>query len=231
MSSVVRPSGPLPSGVYWVRRLVLVLVLVAVVALVWWYVPRPGSDDGGSPSSAGSARSQSQDTEPTQTVSASPDTPPESDRKGRSQPARDVPERPKPDKKRLAQPTGECEPAEVGIEVVVDNAEAGEGTSARLRLISEVEPACTLAITPDSLALRVTSGSDTVWTSQECPDSVLSRQLVVREGRSTAYTFDWDGKRSVVSCQGPGEVAAAGGYWFEAALVGADVEKAYFEVA
>ncbi|MBA2444818.1 MAG: hypothetical protein H0V49_05745 [Nocardioidaceae bacterium] len=246
MSSVVRPSGPLPPNVYWARRLALLVVLGLVVALVWWFLVRTDGDGADPQTNAGATSAASMET-----GSAPPETSTDSvphDKAGESRRIDPPPSREskpgnrkeddgrqgrpgKPERDPRPQPTGECEAAEVGVEVEVDDAQPGKGTSAQLRFVSEVEPACTLAITADSLALRVVSGSDTVWTSQECPDSVLAEQLVVRQDRAKAYTFNWDGKRSVLSCQGPGEIARAGGYWLEAALVGAGVERAYFEVA
>lgn len=134
--------------------------------------------------------------------------------------------------KDLPAPSGECSLADVSLELAVENATAkpGEGTTATLNFATTDESACTLAITPDSLALRVTSGADTVWTSQDCPESVLAQRLDVRSDPATPYEFNWDGRRSVLNCQGKGEVAAAGGYWVEAALIGSTIERAYFEI-
>jgi len=248
MSTVVRPSGPLPTRVYWLRRLVLALVLVTLVALVWWFLVR-GDDTDGDTAGAAAQASASGDgsgrrTEANrgQQARSNPEAEerpvPSGDGNDRSQAAEGQSAAPgspgtgldAPGEEPLLQPSGDCDPTDVDIAIVVDDTTEGRGMSARLRLTSEAEPACTLAITADSLALRVTSGSDTVWTSQECPDSVSSRRVVVRQKPATVYTFDWDGKRSVVNCQSPGEVAGAGGYWLEAALVGAGVERAYFDI-
>ncbi len=99
-----------------------------------------------------------------------------------------------------------------------------------MSLTSLATVACTLQITPDSLVLRITSGSDVVWSSDDCPDSVPARQLVVRADPATTYGFTWNGRRSVQGCLSPGAMATPGGYWVEAALVGADIHKAYFDV-
>lgn len=90
--------------------------------------------------------------------------------------------------------------------------------------------ACTLRITPDSLEGRVTSGSDVVWSSTDCPDALLARQVVVRSDPASVYSLNWDGRRSTGRCAPPGKVASAGGYWFEAALVGGEPKKAYFDI-
>ncbi len=91
--------------------------------------------------------------------------------------------------------------------------------------------ACTLPITPDSLVARITSGPDIVWSSTECPDALLVKQVVVRHDPATVYSFEWNGRRSTQHCVKPGEVAQPGGYWVEAALVGGDPHKGYFDIA
>lgn len=90
--------------------------------------------------------------------------------------------------------------------------------------------ACTLPITPDSLVARVTSGPDVVWSSTDCPDALLAKQVVVRHDPATVYSFEWNGRRSTPNCATPGDVAPPGGYWVEAALVGGEPHKAFFDI-
>lgn len=96
MSTVLRPVGPQPPRVYWVRRLAVLVVLVLVVVLVVWALgsrggetPAPGGDDtepaptetaeaGGPPGSceaadltvtlAADARAYAADAEPTMSL-------------------------------------------------------------------------------------------------------------------------------------------------------------------
>jgi hypothetical protein len=115
--------------------------------------------------------------------------------------------------------------------VDVADAKAGQSTTATLSLTTLDGAACTLQITPSSLVLRVTSGTDVLWTSDDCPNLLPARQVVVRADPAATYKFSWDGRRSVQGCESPGAVATPGGYWVEAALVGADVHKGYFDVS
>ncbi len=109
----------------------------------------------------------------------------------------------------------------------------GDAAPVTLSLTSSALPACSLAITPETMVLRITSGSDVIWSSDDCPDSLPSRQVVVRTdpAPATSYQFSWDGRRSVQGCTAPGSVAKPGGYWAEVALVGADTHKGYFDVS
>ncbi|HSS68601.1 MAG TPA: hypothetical protein VLK34_08610 [Nocardioidaceae bacterium] len=136
----------------------------------------------------------------------------------------------KPAHHRPVAPSGPCAPTDVDISVVVHDSKAGHANPVGLKLTSVGTPACTLAITSDSLALRITSGSDVVWSSDSCPNAILARELVIRAHKPVVYTFDWDGRRSTETCAQAGKVAEPGGYWAEAALIGADVHRAYFDV-
>jgi hypothetical protein len=139
-------------------------------------------------------------------------------------------EEPEPEPEPLAEPTGDCAPTEVGMSIDVSDTSVGEATTATLVLTSRATPACTLAITPVSLVLRITSGDVVVWSSDDCPDMLPARQVVVRADPATEYRFEWDGKGSVEGCSPAGPSASPGGYWVEAALVGAESHRGYFDV-
>jgi hypothetical protein len=212
--------------VYWVRRAVLSIMLLLIVSTLWWAAGRlnGGGSDGhgatspnaagsngggdGSQAAAGSGQDQSQD-----------------DGSGQHKHRHHKPKHHGP-----VAPSGDCAPTDVAIAVVVHDVKAGHANPVDLELTSVGTPACTLAITPDSLAIRITSGPDVVWTSDECPNAVLAREVVVRAHKPAVYTFDWNGRRSTETCAQPGKVAERGGYWAEAALIGADMQRAYFDV-
>lgn len=116
------------------------------------------------------------------------------------------------------------------MRIEVKDVRSGRPNRVHLVMTSMRATACTLAITPATLALRVTSGDDIVWSSIDCPDDVLAKEIVVRQSPATTYVFDWDGRRSVESCHSPGSAAEPGGYWVEAALIGAEAHEAFFDV-
>lgn len=241
MSSVIRPSGPLPPSVYWVRRLVLLVAVVLVVAALWWLLSGLGGSQQPSSGPATGATSATTSSPPTALGSTSAQaagTP--SGAHHKAQQPGETPTGQPPHRKGLAghrkapplaQPTGDCAPGDVGIVIDVADTTAGHPVKATLSLTSLAASACTLQVTPDSLVLRITSGADVVWSSDDCPDSLPARQIVVRADPATAYAFRWNGRRSVQGCLDPGAVATPGGYWVEAALVGAGAHKAYFDVA
>jgi hypothetical protein len=113
---------------------------------------------------------------------------------------------------------------------VADSLEGHANTATLVLTVPSGVEACTLPITPDSLVARVTSGSDVVWSSTDCPDAFPAKQVVVRHDPATVYSLNWNGRRSTGHCGSPGSVAPPGGYWVEAALIGGDPHKAYFDV-
>ena len=114
--------------------------------------------------------------------------------------------------------------------IKVSDVKAGKANPITLQLTGPAGTACTQAITPSILVLRITSGDDVVWSSDDCPDKLLASEVIVRADPAGTYEFNWNGRRSTGSCAGVGAFAKPGGYWVEAALIGADAHKGYFDV-
>jgi hypothetical protein len=237
MSSLMRPSGPLPARVYWVRRLLVLAVVVLVVALVWWLlssrgsVKPTGSED---PNASLSGLAATHAPAETPNPSAAPVTDhPNAQMRHTQHPRHARPHghrKPGKTQQPLPAPTGDCPPADVAIAVSVPDGVQGQSDTATLSLTTLDGAVCTLRITPTTMVLRVTSGSDVLWTSDDCPNLLPAKQVVVRPDPVAKYRWTWDGRRSVQGCVSPGAVANPGGYWVEAALVGADVHKGYFDI-
>jgi hypothetical protein len=114
--------------------------------------------------------------------------------------------------------------------VSAPDANVGQGTVATLALTTLDGAVCTLQITPSSMVLRITSGDAVVWTSDDCPNLLPARQIVVRPDPATSYRWRWDGRRSVQSCVSAGTVATPGHYSLQAALVGAGIYQGTFDI-
>lgn len=247
----MRPSGPLPPGVYWARRLLALSLVLLLVVGVWWLLGR-GRGDGPRPTAAGVTQTPGEagSTQGSQAMLEPPqshDTSPRS--QGAGPPSRTTapPEPGAPPNKKpdgpggnrlettpttpLESPTGNCDPRQVDMSIdVADSVEGRSNTATFVFRLPAAASACTLAITPDTLVARVTSGPDIVWSSGDCPDALLAKKIVVRREPATVYAFQWNGRRSTDECRVPGTVAAPGGYWVQAALVGGEPHKAYFDI-
>jgi len=236
MSTVVRPSGPLPPRVYWFRRL---LLLVVVLALVFWLSRSIGGRD--QPATA----STSPRTAPNAGAAApaeigrltDPAIGPAQRHPRRSatkhQPGkRDESTKPKHRPKAepvLADPDGPCRPAEVRLEPqITDGYQAGDAVEIRLQLRTTGRPACTLELGPDNLLVKVTSGTDQWWTSAQCPGALFPSQLVVRAEQSVTYRVVWSGARSSTRCRPGTAETTPGTYVAAAAVIGGEPAEARF---
>lgn len=226
----MRPTGPLPPKVYWTRRVVLLVVVVLLTAFVWWRVSGSGQADETSSAAGAGGPTTSAPTTPhgTQTTTTTP--PRKAPRTPAHHPQRTKHAPTTPARTPLAQPTGDCKPADVDIKIDVGDASPGQANTATLLLSSIDTQACTLSITPDAMVVRVTSGADVVWSSDDCPDALRAQQVVARQDPPASYQFRWSGQRSSENCQPVGALPDPGGYWVEAAMIGGEPHKAYFDI-
>lgn len=242
----MHPEGPLPPRVYWTRRLLIVAVVLVVVGIVWWVAPGvsgpsdasanpnpgPTSNSGETttphgPGAGSTTPLHPGPTQPKATKHTGGPAPPahtgRTDGGGGSSPHRPVP-------RHRPEPTGPCDPTTLKLEVVVDDAPTGEGTTVGLRMSTGDGSTCSLGITPRVLETRITSVPVVVWQSSNCPDALPAENVVVRPRPTLVYSFDWDGRVTLDSCTSSDQIAEPGGYWAEAALIGGEPQKAFFEV-
>ncbi|MDX6365679.1 MAG: hypothetical protein QOK30_755 [Nocardioidaceae bacterium] len=233
----MRPSGPLPSRVYWVRRLLVFGVVLLVVAVAWRLLSSNGAatqTSGSQPDAAlsgvGGSATSSVASPPTATGTSSPPAAHHKPSHRLSQHRHGSPALPAAKSSAPAAPTGTCDPSDIGIAVSAQDANVGQGTVATLALTTLDGAVCVLQITPSSMVLRITSGGAVVWTSDDCPNLLPARQIVVRPDPATSYRWRWDGRRSVQGCVSAGTVATRGHYALQAALVGAGIYQGTFDI-
>ncbi|NUS49769.1 MAG: hypothetical protein HOQ22_01855, partial [Nocardioidaceae bacterium] len=131
----------------------------------------------------------------------------------------------------LASPEGTCTVSDVSAEPTVKgNAYAGQRVVFAVELTSRISPACTLTIGPSTLVLRLTSGSDRIWSTQDCRASVPTRKVVVRRDVPATVPVTWNGQRSDPGCTHSTSWAEPGYYHATAAVLGADPADRQFEL-
>lgn len=183
--------GPLPAGVYW-RRRVFVLALAATMVFVIASVLSGGSD--GKDSGAPVAQQAANETTPSQTITVS-------QRKGRNgKRHRLVTQGPSFDPSVLAEPDGNCDPADVRITPRIVGAVAGQSVTIGLSLQTVQSEACYFRVGSDKVTLKITRGGKEIWTSRECPGAVPSQSVVVRHVVATVVPMTWDARESDSSC-------------------------------
>jgi len=165
--------GRLPARVYWVRRLMVLgiatLLVVGIAKML-----------GGSSDASGNDAAQNvADTTPLPSSTGSTSTDPETIRpssttKKHHQQADDP-------VTRVAMPSGPCQASDIAISPSVPKPIAGGDISLVLDISSLETPACTWTLSGDTVALKITSGKDLIWTTSQCPRAIPTQDLVVRQ--------------------------------------------------
>jgi hypothetical protein len=128
----------------------------------------------------------------------------------------------------VATPSGPCTASEVAIAPSVPKPVAGGDISLVLDISSLNTPACTWTLSRKTIALKITSGSDLIWTTSECPRAIPSRDVVLRRADPTRVKLTWDARRSEPGCPGRTEWALPGTYHLHAAALAGQPEDIAF---
>jgi len=222
--SPLAPRGPLPAAVYWRRRLVLLVALVVVVAVA---VQLFGGGDGDPAEPKASAALSAAETTPEAAASAGPTAEPAQTTrvKKRKRPA--LPVEPV-----LAEPSGPCVDSDVAVTPEVGTAVAGpqNGADIVLSLRTLTAEACTWSVSPRTLSVKITSGSDDIWSSQQCPAAIPAQDVTVRRAVSTPVTIRWNARRSDEDCSTQAGWAMPGFYHVTAAALAGEPADVQFEL-
>lgn len=232
MAAMTRPRRRLPSRVYWVRRLVVLGVALGVVlGLVFGVVRLLGTaadgslaavTAGGSPSPTRpptadetAGRSRAPVPRPSSSATGTPRDPAEGN--GRKQP--------------LPLPEGSCEPSEViATPTLRGPAYGGRRVTFRVELTSTGPAACTWNASASSMVVKLTSGEDRIWSTQDCPEAIEPTGVVVRRSVPGIAKVTWHGLRSDDECTNTTEYALPGWYHVEAAAFGSEPSSTQFEL-
>ncbi|NKX92386.1 hypothetical protein HF995_03710 [Sanguibacter hominis ATCC BAA-789] len=215
MSTVIRPVGPLPPRVYWVRRLLLIAAVVVVVALVAAAVSKIAG--------AGDAPTAKP------TVSAAATEPSGSGGKD-GQPAGGTDEKPADQSaeepvKDGAESGGSgdvpaCAQEDVGITLSADG-ETFQGRNVKfaLEVTNTSDRSCLIDVTDKTRELVIVSGPARIWGSADCVDP-KPRMLLLAAGQSDTASLTWKRVRSEPGCPTKGVEAKAGTYRATASILG-----------
>ena len=218
MSTVARPRGPLPTRVYWVRRLALLAIAILVGVLIVRWID--GGDSGAIPpedeAPAAATESDGQ---------AEPDKQDEkADDKSRSARIRTVAES-------FERPHEACDLTQVlVVPSVADSAYAEEPVRLTLRISSASSTPCSLDLDADHLLVSITDRDDTVWESTRCVDEIPVRELALQPNWSALIDVTWSGLYSGRRCSPGSTPAEPGTYSVQAAVLEGEPSEAEFEL-
>jgi hypothetical protein len=190
MSTSRSPVGPLPAKVYWRRRLVVGLGLLAVLVAIALIVIRPGQGAATPPS------------DPPATSPAAESVEPEDDAE-EQQPA-DSDGTPAP-----------CTAGSVQVEAVMDEDDYAQDQLPQLSLtLTNIgSTSCLVQAGTDVQEYRITSGSDLIWSSRDCQEEQQPAEVVLKPGKAVSTPpFEWSRERSdPTTCDGERADAVGGG--------------------
>lgn len=212
----------MPQRVYWFRRLLVLAVASTLVLTVGRVLDAGPSDTGPSARPASAAGGT--------TPSAGPSALPTSRAGTAGTGGRSV-ARQWRTRAPLAMPSGPCRDSDVRVVPVLrETAVAGGDVVLTLRLTTLASPACTWTVGPGSVAVKLTSGSDRIWSSQDCPAAVPTVPVVLRSAKATLVDVTWPGRRSDSDCSKMTSWAVPGWYHVSAAALGSEPVTEQFEL-
>jgi hypothetical protein len=177
MGSLLQPVGTQPAWVYWARRAGVVIALVVVI-VVGYLLFRP-TDGGNVPAVPASAvTTPSQPTTPTGT--------------------------PSPTESATPTPTGPlaCDQTNTGLALAgYQKVKQDAKQPFKMSLTNTGGAACVLDLTPANFSLTVTSGTDQIWTTGDCPKWVPAKKQTLKPEKGYEFAIEWGVARSAAGCK------------------------------
>lgn len=190
MSTLRHPVGPQPPQVYWRRRLVVSLGLLAIIVIIVLIIVRPGAGDPGT------------ETTPDPTASAS---------------AEGETGEPGTDAEAAACTTDQVVVTAVTDSDVYA---VDQQPLLSLSLRNTGADACTLPVGADVQEFVITSGTDRIWASTDCQEPSEPVEVVLDAGETlSSEAFAWSRTRSTPNdCAATRPPVTAGGATYRLAV-------------
>lgn len=167
MSTIRNPVGPLPPEVYWRRRLVVGVGVLAVIVIIVLIIVRPGTGDPADQPTPGPAA--------TETAGPGDET---GGALGEIGPCA-------------------ADQIEVTPVTDSDVYAADQQPLLSLTLTNTGSVACTMQAGPDVQSYVITSGSDRIWASTDCQQPGVPAEVTLEPGEPLSSTpFPWSRTRS-----------------------------------
>lgn len=209
--------GPEAARTYWLRRGVVVVVIVALGLAVTWLLtkPRASVDVTVTPAASTVTSEAMRGPSPTPTPSPGPTaTSPSPDPSGQQSPAPEVaPVEPVPSESQAPSPdpAAPCAPQSVSVRIEGPNpVSAGNPVVFRV-VVTTSQAACVLDLAAAPAGVVVTSGNDRIWASGDCPDWQPQGTLQLVKGQEDAFEVGWPVLRSR-GCELDGTALGSGTY-------------------
>jgi hypothetical protein len=172
MSTIKNPVGPQPSKVYWRRRLVVGLVLLAVILIAVLIFTRPGSTESTPQPASTSTEAPAAEGADDADAGAVPD----------------------------AAADGTCNPDSIVVEGMTDASTYAADANPLLTLsvTNNSDAECTMSVGADVQEFIITSGEERIWSSKDCQEASEPLELPLASGEPLTSTtpVTWNRTRS-----------------------------------
>jgi hypothetical protein len=198
---MLHPVGPQSPGVYWFRRLLVLLVLVALLLGVRWLLTGRGGD--GSTGATGPTPSSSPSASASPSDSASPSSTPKPSASGSTKPSASS-----------TAAAGACKDSAITVTASTDAASYAVGSTPRLRMRIQntSDTACKRDVGAAMNELVITSGDTRVWSSDDCNTAGTQQIATLQPGQSYSVSVTWLGRLSQKGCPPDQPLAQKGSY-------------------
>ncbi len=225
MSSVLHPVGPEPVRTYWARRAAVVAAAIVLLAVVIALIVN-GSTSGSAaepPIDASPAPATTPTSSSTTSASPKPTTP------AASPPASSADTSGKPSATGAASSTATPNPGPVACEAKdlrvtltgKRRLKVKKPNTFKLSVINGSGTTCIATVNKKNFELKIYSGTDRIWSSNDCATAVKSIRTKLPAERVSAWTMTWNGRRSARHCKNRPEIPQGGTYFATAQLDGA----------
>ncbi|MGY3262384.1 hypothetical protein [Frigoribacterium sp. 2355] len=218
MSTFKNPVGPQPPSVYWRRRAVLALGLIAVVVIIVLIVVRPGS---------GSAEPGAAATTSAPPADAAPSEPAATE----TAPAADATADPADTSTEGASDAATCSTRDIELKPVTDKTSyaATELPQISMSITNSGRADCSIDLGSAQQTLVVTSGEEQYWSSKDCQVNGTNQVVTLTAGQTLSTPpIAWDRTRSSAdTCESTSrEPVTAGGATYRLAVSVGDITSA-----
>lgn len=193
MSTLINPVGPQSPGTYWLRRLLVLAVVIALLLGIRWFLT-------------------GRDAEPE--AAASPSASPSATAEPSASPSATEASSAAPSGSATATPGGQCADSAITVTASTDAASYAVGATPRLRMRIENTSgsACTRDVGAAENELVITSGDARVWSSDDCTPGGDPNVVTLQPGQSYSVSVTWLGRLSQKGCPADQPLAEAGTY-------------------
>ena len=89
-----------------------------------------------------------------------------------------------------------------------------------MSLINGSTGTCVVTVKPTDFELKIYSGKDRIWSTNDCGTLVEPKLAEVKPEKSLQWKISWNGRRSAKGCENRSEIPRAGTYWATAQFTG-----------